>query len=163
MSKKKIKEYIEELSKPREEFSGMPTCPYAHVHVNEGKMEIKEWDPNKTDIIDELVAFNDNEYKSTAWYLKDMTDIFKKGTVEETDKWTDEVNERLLEDYDFGFVMVTFNPNDNLEVEGFNPRSLSPYFIIGVVYLEELNEAHDKLAESKYFDKLVGKYRDQLV
>lgn len=160
---KKVREYIDKLSVPRKEFGDMPTCPYAHVHLDEGKMDIKEWDPKKTDIIDELLAFDKNEFRSTAWYLKDMSDIFDKGTPEETDNWTNEVNERLLEKHDLGFVMITFNPNDKLEVEGYSPRSMSPYFIIGVVYLEELNDAHDKLEETKYFDKLIGEYKEQLV
>ena len=161
--KKKIKEYIKLLSKPRKEFGGMPTCPYAQAHVNEGKMDIREWDPKKTDIMDELLKFNKDEYQSTAWFVKDMSDIFKKGTSEEVDTWTNDVNKRLLEDNDVEFVMVTFNPNDKYSVDGYNPRSLAPYFIIGVVYLEELNDSHEKLEDSKYFENLTGEYKEQLV
>ena len=71
---------------------------------------------------------------------------------------------RLLEyKIEEAIVVVTFNPNDNLGVGDVKPRAMSPYFIVGVVYLEELNDAHDKLEESKYFDKMIGEYREQLV
>lgn len=168
MPKKKVKDYIEELSIPKEEFGGMPICPYAHVHLSEDKMDLREWDPKKTSIFDEIVAFNKSKYRSTAWYVKDMKDLFKEGTAEETNKWTDNVNEQLLdiyEEYEIeeAIVVVTFNPNDNLGVGDVKPRAMSPYFIVGVVYLEELNDAHDKLEESKYFDKMIGEYKEQLV
>ena len=163
MSKKKIKEYIYKLAEPREEFGNMPTCPYAHVHLDEGKMEIKEWDPKKSTIIDELKRFSKSKYRSTAWYVKDTSSLFKTGSPEETEAWTEEINEKVLNDYELGIIMVTFNPNDKSSVDGFAPRSMSPYFTVGAVYLEDLNEAHDKLEETTYFDKLTGDYKDQLV
>ena len=141
---KKVRAYIKELYKPKEEFGGMPTCPYAHPHVLEDKMDIREWDPKKTNIIDELKAFVKSDYRSTAWYVED-------------------INERALNKHDLGVYMATFNPKDKLNVNGFAPRSMSPYFIVGVAYLDELNEAHEKLMDTKYFDKLSGEYKEQLV
>ena len=160
---KKVRAYIKELYKPKEEFGGMPTCPYAHPHVLEDKMDIREWDPKKTNIIDELKAFVKSDYRSTAWYVKDTSSLFKTGSPEETDAWTEDINERALNKHDLGVYMATFNPKDKLNVNGFAPRSMSPYFIVGVAYLDELNEAHEKLMDTKYFDKLSGEYKEQLV
>ena len=44
-----------------------------------------------------------------------------------------------------GFKCVCFSPNDLQEIDGFNPRSKTPFFLITLVNEEELYKASDEL------------------
>ena len=53
---------------------------------------------------------------------------------------------------------LCFNPNDNLDVEGYNPRSKAPYFLINMAYTDDLSKAHNSLKRTKYYDKMPVEY-----
>jgi hypothetical protein len=53
---------------------------------------------------------------------------------------------------------ICFNPNDKLNVNGFNPRSQAPYFLINIAQASVLNKAHSDLMKTKYFDKMNDRY-----
>ena len=58
--------------------------------------------------------------------------------------------------------VLCINPKDELSVEGFNVRSKSPYFLILVNNLKEINQAHKKLLNTSYFDKMDSNYKKYL-
>ena len=45
-------------------------------------------------------------------------------------------------------TVSAFSPNDKMEVDGFNPRSESPYFLLGVSYSDHLEDSHRKLKKT---------------
>jgi hypothetical protein len=58
---------------------------------------------------------------------------------------------------------ICFNPNDNIEVAGFNPRKDAPYFLINIAERKVLAKAHDSLMNTRYFDNFDKKYLDYLM
>ena len=70
---------------------------------------------------------------------------------------------KMLEKNGFGdFKTICFSPEDMYEVEGFNPRSKSPYFLISIAHREHLEEAHSSIKKTNYFSKLGSDYRNFL-
>ena len=49
---------------------------------------------------------------------------------------------------------ICFNPNDKVNIDGFNARSLAPYFLINIARTEVLDKAHNNLMKTKYFDNM---------
>jgi hypothetical protein len=60
------------------------------------------------------------------------------------------------------YKCICFNPNDGVEVDGFNPRAESPYFLINIAHRKVLNDAHKSLRKTKYYDNLNKEYREFL-
>ena len=58
--------------------------------------------------------------------------------------------------------VLCINPKDELSVKGFNVRSKSPYFLILVNNQKEINQAHNKLLKTNYFDKMDDNYKHYL-
>ena len=57
---------------------------------------------------------------------------------------------------------ICFNPNDEVAIDGFNPRSKAPYFLINIAHKKALNNAHKSLRKTKYYDNLNKEYREFL-
>ena len=47
-------------------------------------------------------------------------------------------------------------------IDGFNPRSKAPYFLINIAHRKALNNAHKSLRKTKYYDNLNKEYREFL-
>ena len=66
---------------------------------------------------------------------------------------------RLLEYEGLGtYKNICFNPNDKVAVEGFNPRSLSPYFMVNIASRKVLGKAARTLRKTNYYDRLPDEY-----
>ena len=57
---------------------------------------------------------------------------------------------------------LCINPNDKLEVDGFNSRALAPCFLVLINNLKHINSAHKTILNTKYYDKMDGKYKKYL-
>ena len=57
---------------------------------------------------------------------------------------------------------LCINPNDELEVDGFNARSLAPCFMVLINDKKDIYYAHKNMQNTKYYDKMDPKYKKYL-
>ena len=62
--KNKILDYIGILRTPRDEYGGMPACPFVGAEIDKGKLLIDKFDPNETTILEKVKEFDESEYDS---------------------------------------------------------------------------------------------------
>ena len=106
-------------------------------------------DKNLIDLIDQ---FKDSKYDSALLIIKD--DI----PADQTNDFKIFVNKLLeargLRDH----KNICFNPNDHATVDGYNPRSLAPYFMVNIAPREILSKAANTLRKTNYYDRLPDEY-----
>ena len=147
-----VKDYINNvLDERRQEFGGKAVCPFAAPELKANRLMIAEvGDKSLLELIGELAT---SDYESALFIIKE--DI----PAEQTKKFQLFVNrllrQRGLKDY----KNICFNPNDDVEIEGYNPRSLAPYFMVNIADKKVLSKAHRALKKTNYYDKLPDKYR----
>ena len=154
---KKIKTYINKtIRPPREEFGGMPTCPFAGPELDGGRLMIAAIIPGETSLLELIKEFLKSGKHSALFAQVSGEDI----KADETKQFQIMVNKtlRLLGASDY--KCICFNPNDkDTEVNGFNPRAEAPYFLINIARRDELAKAHKTLKKTKYYDHLDNAYR----
>ena len=152
----KVINYIKDvLEVPRDEYNGMAACPFAKKERQNDNLYI--------DVIDEKNGFfelMDKFLKSN----KDNAIFINEIDIDNTDTRRYQVflNKELKKKSLTTHKILCINPKDELSVEGFNVRSKSPYFLILVNNLKEINQAHKKLLETNYFDKMDSNYKKYL-
>ena len=155
--KQKIADYINNvLNKKRPEFNDMATCPFAAPELAKDKLMVVMMHEEDKGIKDLLEEFAASDYDSALIALPHEL------TAEDTKPFQVFVNgilKRLgLKDY----KCICFNPNDEEEVQGYNPRAEAPYFMINIAHKKALNDAHKSLRKTKYYDNLSKEYREFL-
>ena len=147
-----VKDYINNvLDERRQEFGGKAVCPFAAPELKANRLMIAEvGDKSLLELIGELAT---SDYESALFIIKE--DI----PAEQTKKFQLFVNrllrQRGLKDY----KNICFNPNDDVDIEGYNPRSHAPYFMVNIANKKVLSKAHRALKKTNYYDKLPDKYR----
>jgi hypothetical protein len=147
-----VKDYINNvLDERRQEFGGKAVCPFAAPELRANRLMIAEvGDKSLLELIGELAT---SDYESALFIIKE--DI----PAEQTKKFQLFVNrllrQRGLKDY----KNICFNPNDDVDIEGYNPRSHAPYFMVNIANKKVLSKAHRALKKTNYYDKLPDKYR----
>ena len=149
------------VEKPRSEFSGFATCPFAKAERVSGKLMIDIFDPAKTDFSQVVKEMNSSGYESALLALF-QGDIPVEISKEDTKKFQTFLNKSLRVAGMKEYKTICFNPNDKVEVQGFNPRAECPYFLINVAKRKVLNNAHKSLTKTNYFDNLSKEYRKYL-
>ena len=158
--KQKTIDYINEILRPpREEFGGMPVCPFAGPELDSGKLMI--------DIINEekSLDFLLDEYKkskyNSALFILELPEN-ESLTAEETDQFEKFVNKTIKYKGYKDIKTICFNPNDPVSINGFNPRGKAPYFLINIAGREDLHKAHKSLTKTSYYDNMDVKYKSFL-
>ena len=149
--KEKVEEYIENvLSEKRVEFGGKAVCPFAKPELDSGKLMISfVGDKSLDQLIDEFVS---SKYESALFVIKDNV------TAEQTQKFQLFVNRLLNVKGLKQYKNICFNPNDQVEIDGYNPRSKAPYFMINIAHKDVLDSAQLALQKTNYYDKLPDEY-----
>jgi len=156
--KTKVMDWVKILRTPREEYGGMAPCPFVGAEVDKNKLMIEIFNPEKNSIIDMMNKFVNSDYDSALFIQKTNELLLSKDTY----KYQNFIN-RLLKKSGFEkYKCICFNPNDTTEVDGFNIRSKSPYFLINVADRKILSKAHKSLLRTKYFDNMGDKYKKYL-
>ena len=153
---KKIRQYINEVIRPpRDEFGGMPVCPFAGPELDSNKLMIDAVCPGGKTLPELVRQFLNSDYNSTLFAIVTEQKLSPKETLQ-YQKFVLKVLElEGTKDY----RVVCFNPNDTATVvEGFNPRALAPYFLVNIANKHELWQAHETLQKTKYFHRLSDKY-----
>jgi len=152
----KVIDYIKNvLEVPRTEYNGMSACPFAKKERENDNLYI--------DVIDENNGFfnlMDKFFKSG----KDNAIFINEIDIDNTDTRRYQVflNKELKKKSITTHKVLCINPKDELSVKGFNVRSKSPYFLILVNNQKEINQAHNKLLKTNYFDKMDDNYKHYL-
>ena len=158
--KNKMKGYINFILRPkREEFGGMPVCPFAGPELDQDKLMIDIFDPESETFIDKMQQFADSKYNSALFAQVNSEPI----PASETRKYQSFLNKLIKIKGFTDYKIICFNPEDNItEVEGFNARQFVPAFLINVADKKELGKAHRTIMKSKYFDKMSDAYKKYL-
>ncbi len=152
--KSKVLDYIGLLRTPRKEYGDMPICPFVGAEIDKGKLMIDTFDPTKTTLLEKVKIFDDSEYDSALFVQMTEEDLSKFDTVHYQDFITNTMKEN-----GYGHLKcICFNPNDELDIDGFNARSHAPYFLINIASRTRLAEAHITLDKTKYYSMMNEKY-----
>jgi len=152
----KVIDYIENvLEVPRDEYSGMPTCPFAKQERESNNIYINTITKGN-DFIVCIHKFIESG-KNSAVFIQD-DEIFEKDT-KRYQKFLNNILKALDKDE---WKALCINPDDKLEVDGFNARSLAPCFLVLINNKKEIKKAHDIIKKTKYYDKMDSKYKKYL-
>ena len=152
--KEKVLKYIDFIRIPREEYGGMSACPFAGVELDNGKLMIDKFDPNADTLLDKVKAYDESEYDSALLVQVSDEQLTKFDTV----GYQDYINKTMKENGYPHLKCICFNPNDELDINGFNVRSQAPYFLINIATRKALDKAHNVLAKTKYYDNMNKRY-----
>ena len=149
-----LMEYVTHvLEEKREEFSGLAVCPFVKADRITDQLFLDIFDNQADTLVDVILRFVRSN-KRSALIAQINTEIGS----EETKDYQEFIN-IVIESTGVGEVKaLCFNPNDNLDVEGYNPRSKAPYFLINMAYTDDLSKAHNSLKRTKYYDKMPVEY-----
>lgn len=152
--KDKILKYIGILRTPRDEYGGMPACPFVGPEIDKGKLMIDMFDPKKITLLEKVKELDESEYDSALFVQ--VTDEEILG--EDTYAYQNFINKTLRTNGYGHLKAICFNPNDTKEVAGFNPRKDAPYFLINIASKKVLGKAHKSLLGTKYFQNFEEEY-----
>ena len=147
-----VKDYINNvLDERRQEFGGKAVCPFAAPELKANRLMIgRVGEKSLTDLIED---FRNSGYESALFIIEE--DI----PAAQTKKFQYFVNRLLKQQGLDNYKNICFNPNDDVDIEGYNPRSLAPHFMVNIADKKVLSKAHRALKKTNYYDKLPDKYR----
>ena len=158
--KQKTIDYINEvLRPPREEFGGLPVCPFAGPELDNGKLMIDIVSEEKS--LDFLLDDYKNSKYNSALFILELPEG-ESLSAEETREFQIFVNKTIKYKGYKNTKTVCFNPNDSVSINGFNPRAKAPYFLINIAGREELHKAHESLTKTNYYDNMNVEYKSFL-
>ena len=152
--KDKVMKYIGILRTPRKEYGGLPACPFVGPEIDKGKLMIDKFDPNESTLLDKVKAYDESDYDSALFVQVSEEVLSKYDTV----GYQDYINKTMKENGYGHLKCICFNPNDELDIDGFNARGHAPYFLINIATREALDKAHKVLSKTKYYDNMNKKY-----
>tara|TARA_B100000989_G_scaffold266679_1_gene220327 strand:+ start:1639 stop:2136 length:498 start_codon:yes stop_codon:yes gene_type:complete len=153
----KVKDYINNvLSERRQEFNNKAVCPFAQPELHAGKLMIATVGEPK-DLIQLMREFSKSKYESALFVIKE--DV----PADQTKKFQKFVNKLLKHEGLKQYKNICFNPNDKVSVDGYNPRSLAPHFLINIADRKVLSKAARAMKKTNYYDKLPNDYLDFLL
>ena len=148
---------INVLEERRPEFSGFAVCPFVKADRLADQLHLDVFDNTKDTLVDVVLRFVRSGKRSA---LIGQPNVNVKPS--ETKGYQEFINLVLEESYNGDILALCFNPNDELEVEGYNPRSKAPCFLINMAYRDHLSKSHRSLRTTDYYTKLPDKYKKYL-
>ena len=148
---------INVLEEKRPEFSGFAVCPFVKADRLADQLHLDIFDNTQESLLDVVFRFT-RSGKRSALIAQPHEDV--KGT--ETKEYQKFINMVLEESLNDNVLALCFNPNDNLEIEGYNPRSKAPCFLINMAYKDHLSKSHHALQNTNYYDKMPATYKKYL-
>ena len=158
--KNKMKGYINFILRPkREEFGDMPVCPFAGPELDQDKLMIDIFNPNKESFIDKMQEFVDSKYNSALFAQVESDSIPES----DTRRYQSFLNKLIKTNGFTDYKIICFNPEDTItSIDGFNPRQFVPTFLINVADRKILSKAHKSLLRTNYFNNMGDKYKKYL-
>ncbi len=152
--KTRVLDYINILRTPREEYGNMPPCPFVGGELDKNKLLIEKFDPIQNTLIEMVESFENTDYDSALFVQVSDIELKQKDTA----GYQDFINKTLRENGYKHLKCICFNPNDKLNINGFNARSKAPYFLINIAKADLLDESHNNLMKTTYFDNMNKQY-----
>ena len=152
--KERVLDYIKFLRTPRQEYGNMPVCPFVGGEIDKDKLMIEKFDPKENTLIEMVEKLETSEYDSALFVQVSDLDLQQKDTA----GYQDFINETLRTNGYKHLKCICFNPNDKLNIDGFNARSQAPYFLINIAKADVLDQAHANLMKTKYYDNMNKRY-----
>merc|ERR1711907_545122 len=115
---------------------------------------IDKFDPNESTLLDKVKAYDESDYGSALFVQVSEEVLSKYDTV----GYQDYINKTMKENGYGHLKCICFNPNDELDIDGFNARSHAPYFLINIATREALDKAHNVLSKTKCYDNMNKRY-----
>jgi len=142
---------INVLEEKRPEFSGFAVCPFVKADRVSDQLYLDVFEVPKDTLVDVVLRFV-RSGKRSALIAQPNTDVKKT----ETKGYQEFINLVLEETGNDDVLALCFNPNDELEIEGYNPRSKAPCFLINMAYkdIEQIVES----GEEPTMDQLMALY-----
>ena len=149
---------INVLEEKRPEFSGLAVCPFVKADRLANQLHLDVFDNQKEDLASVIMRFVKSKKRSAL-----IAQINEEIPSSETYGYQEFINILIEEMHVGNLAALCFNPNDTLEVEGHNPRSKAPCFLINIGYRDKLRKAQEVLLQTKYYDKLPDTYKKYLI
>jgi len=163
VEKKQIVEEIENylinvIEVPREEFSGFAVCPFSKSERVRGRLMVDVFDSSVESFPECVHKMIDKGCTSAVLALFDggMPVVMDKS---ETVGFSKFLNKVMRHDGIRGYKNICINPYDEVSIGDHNPRSKSPYFLIVVSRVGDLDRGRKSLTKTKYYDKMSNKYK----
>ena len=154
--KEKVLSYIKDvLEVPRDEYNGMPVCPFAKQERESDNIYI-DTISSDNDFIVCMHNFVESS-KNSAVFIQD--DVILEKSTKRYQKFLNHIL-RAMDKSEWKALCI--NPDDKLEVDGFNARSLAPCFLVLSNNKKEIKIAHNNILKIKYFDNMGSKYKKYL-
>jgi len=154
----KINQYIDWLATPNEAFGGFPVCPFVSTERASGKLKYEVFETEQQKSIFDMIDEWDEEEQYSSMIVAHLSNIqFDEYKIFQ--HWLNkELRKRKM-----GYIKcITFHPDDEFEIDNVKTRSEAPFFLINVAYIDELNKAHQRLKNTKYFDKFTEENKNYL-
>ena len=145
---------INVLEESREEFSGFPVCPFVKADRVREQLFIDVFDNENETLVDVILRYI-RSGKSSA-LIAQPNDELSASESREYEKFINLMIQEIAGKDEI--TALVFNPNDELEVEGYNPRSKAPCLLINMAYTKDLYKAHESLQKTNYYDKMPKEY-----
>jgi len=155
-TKSKVLDYIENILEiPRQEYDGMPACPFA-----------KQERESNNIYLDEITSGNSFLKCIGKFYKSNMNSavFIQNDDIEENEtRAYQKYLNRLLKEFNIKhWKVLCINPKDELDASGLNVRSLAPCFLILINPKQQINDAHKSMLDTKYYDNMSSKYKKYL-
>jgi hypothetical protein len=155
-TKAKVLDYIENvLEIPRQEYNGMPACPFAKQERESMNIYIDEIKQGS----DFLMCMNRFVHSNMNSAVFIQNEEIEENETRGYQRYLNKILKQLNIKH---WKALCINPNDKLEVDGLNVRSLAPCFLILINPKQQINEAHESMLDTKYYDKMSDKYKKYL-
>ena len=121
------------------------------------QLHLDVFDNKKETLIDAIYRFVQSGKRSAL-----IAQANSEVRASETKGYQEFINLVLEESGNKEVLALCFNPNDDLEVQGYNPRSKAPCFLINMAYKSHLSKSHRALSTTNYYAKLPRTYKNYL-
>ena len=141
-------EYFKYLQKPNDAFSGMAVCPFLKAEIEKDNLYVDIWRANRKGFYDLFQQFIDSK-KDSALFICMDTEAIRWKDVERT-KYQKFLQRAIK---DTGLKALCLSPWEDFTAAGEPTRKKAPYFLINVAGRKHFGKSHQKLIDTKYFDK----------
>ena len=148
---------INVLEEKRTEFSGFAVCPFVKADRLADQLHLDVFDNTNDTLVGVIRRFVVSGKRSA---LVGQPNVNVEAA--ETKGYQEFINIVLEETGNHDVLALCFNPNDDLEIEGYNPRSKAPCFLVNMAYKDHLSKSHRALQNSDYYTKFPDKYKKYL-
>ena len=148
---------INVLEEKLPEFSGFAVCPFVKADRIKDQLHIDVLETPKDTLVDVVLRFVRSGKRSA---LIGQPNINVKAS--ETKGYREFIN-LVLEEAGYGEIgALCFNPNSDMNIEGYSPYTSMPFFMINFAYFNDLEKARRSLLKTDYYNKMPKTYKNFL-